>query len=675
MTRTPIPERSATTDFIHDAARLAAQHGLRFFLLGATEEANAEAARILQETYPGLQIVGRRHGYFCRDEEDEICDEINLTLPDVIWVGLSVPLEYEFAVRNKARLSAGWLVTCGGCYNFVTGAYARAPRWMQAAGLEWLFRLIREPKRLFWRYAVTNPLAIFLLLTRTSSAVCGAIGLCASMAISDIARGRILPDGACPAACWAPPCAMASRPPGPVAVSGAHFLASLIFLRNLPAREFGLFSFVMVVVSFGMSLNASLITVPLTRHMVTGADDTRRRLLPDELAGLHGFCRLAVRRSAGVAMPRSQDALLLALFARRLHLPLVRALLCLCRRPHGGRHPVRPGLQPAAGGLGLAILAFAHQVSFMHGSEMLLLAALAALLPFGLGLLPRPRSRPCAGSPRRYWPIFRDLTRWSLMGVVLTEVTVNAHAYLVTFISGAGSFALLALGMLLMRPASLMQSALPDLERPAMTRAIAAGDMAALSRIQRHFTWGLVAAWLVNVLLCAALLAFFPLLVLKKGYALHDVILVAILSSVIMAIRAWRTPLAVLLQAAGAVQGTGGHRHRSPARSPSSPPWRCCWPSGPIASLGGILLGELVILARVIADGARLEGGPMADTVVIAIPTFRRPKILKRLLDAIAALKTQAAISVLVADNDAEGHAGFDLCHSLDALSLAADAR
>jgi exopolysaccharide biosynthesis WecB/TagA/CpsF family protein len=169
LTKTPIPERSATTDFIHDAARLGAQHGLRFFLLGATEEANEAAARILVQTYPGLKIVGRRHGYFSRDEEDEICDEINLTMPDVIWVGLSVPLEYEFAVRNKTRLKAGWLVTCGGCYNFITGAYARAPHWMQAAGLEWLFRLVREPKRLFWRYAVTNPLAIFLLLTRTSS--------------------------------------------------------------------------------------------------------------------------------------------------------------------------------------------------------------------------------------------------------------------------------------------------------------------------------------------------------------------------------------------------------------------------------------------------------------------------------------------------------------------------
>jgi N-acetylglucosaminyldiphosphoundecaprenol N-acetyl-beta-D-mannosaminyltransferase len=169
LTRTPIPERSATTDFIHDAAQVGAVHGLRFFLLGATEEANAQAARTLEQKYPGLKIVGRRHGYFGQGEEDDICDEINLTMPDVIWVGLSVPLEYEFAVRNKTRLKAGWLVTCGGCYNFITGAYARAPRWMQVVGLEWLFRLIKEPKRLFWRYAVTNPLAIFLLLTRTSS--------------------------------------------------------------------------------------------------------------------------------------------------------------------------------------------------------------------------------------------------------------------------------------------------------------------------------------------------------------------------------------------------------------------------------------------------------------------------------------------------------------------------
>jgi N-acetylglucosaminyldiphosphoundecaprenol N-acetyl-beta-D-mannosaminyltransferase len=167
FTNTPVPERSATTDFIHDAARIGAVHGLRFFLLGATEEANAATARILAEAYPGLQIAGRLHGYFSEYDEDEIVDEINLTRPDVIWVGLSVPREYEFAVRNRHRLKAGWVVTCGGCFNFVTGSYRRAPQWMQAAGLEWLYRLAREPRRLFWRYAVTNPLAAFYLLTRT----------------------------------------------------------------------------------------------------------------------------------------------------------------------------------------------------------------------------------------------------------------------------------------------------------------------------------------------------------------------------------------------------------------------------------------------------------------------------------------------------------------------------
>ena len=104
------------------------QHGLRFFLLGATEEANAKAARhSARAPIPGFRSWAAVMAISRCDEEDEICDEINLTLPDVIWVGLSVPLEYEFAVRNKARLSAGWLVTCGGCFNFVTGAYTRAP--------------------------------------------------------------------------------------------------------------------------------------------------------------------------------------------------------------------------------------------------------------------------------------------------------------------------------------------------------------------------------------------------------------------------------------------------------------------------------------------------------------------------------------------------------------------
>jgi hypothetical protein len=382
---------------------------------------------------------------------------------------------------------------------------------------------------------------------------------------------------------------------GPVAVSGAHFLASLIFLRSLPTREFGLFSFVMVVVSFGMSLNASLITVPLTRHIVTGAGDTRPVCFQMNwlVCILFAATLFAALLFSGASL---RDAGLLALFAGVFTFRwFARCLAFVDGRMAAAIQSDLSYSLLLVGGL--AVMALTHQVSFSHGSEMLLLAALAALLPFGLGFF-RTQFTAMAGDPRRYWPIFRDLSRWSLLGVALTEVTVNAHAYLVTFISGASSFALLALGMLLMRPASLMQSALPDLERPAMSRAIAANDMAGLTRVQRHFTWGLVAIWLINVLICAGLLAFFPLLILKKGYALNDVIWVALLSSLIMAIRAWRTPLAVLLQAAGQFKELAGIGTMSGALSVVAT-LALLLTLGPIASLGGILLGELVILFRV----------------------------------------------------------------------------
>jgi len=170
LTHTPVPERSATTDFLFDAAQAAEEFGLKFYLLGSTEEINARAAERLTKAYPGVKIVGRRDGYFRACEEQAVCEAINASGADVVWVGLGVPKEYDFCTRNKSRLKAGWIVTCGGCFNFAAGDYVRAPAWMRNNGLEWLHRLLREPGRLFWRYLVTNPVAIAMLLTRTRGA-------------------------------------------------------------------------------------------------------------------------------------------------------------------------------------------------------------------------------------------------------------------------------------------------------------------------------------------------------------------------------------------------------------------------------------------------------------------------------------------------------------------------
>lgn len=167
LTKLPIPERSGTTDMIHDLAAAAARNGLSFYLLGGTEEVNAACAAKLTEIYPALRIAGRRHGYFDASDEEQIAAEIAATRPDVLWVGLGKPTEQQFAARHVDALNAGWIVTCGGCFNYVTGHYKRAPEWMQRTHLEWLHRALTGPRHLVWRYVTTTPHAIMLAASRT----------------------------------------------------------------------------------------------------------------------------------------------------------------------------------------------------------------------------------------------------------------------------------------------------------------------------------------------------------------------------------------------------------------------------------------------------------------------------------------------------------------------------
>lgn len=167
LTTSPIPERSATTDLFHDAAAAAVLGGVSFYLLGGTEDVNARCTQRMLELYPDLHIAGRRNGYFSESEEEAICDAINASGADVVWVGLGKPKEQAFCIRNRYRLKASWLVTCGGCYNYVIGEYSRAPEWMQDIGMEWAHRLVTRPKQFLWRYLTTNPVALYLLLTQT----------------------------------------------------------------------------------------------------------------------------------------------------------------------------------------------------------------------------------------------------------------------------------------------------------------------------------------------------------------------------------------------------------------------------------------------------------------------------------------------------------------------------
>ncbi|GEA11471.1 WecB/TagA/CpsF family glycosyltransferase [Alteromonas sp. KUL49] len=165
----PLPERVATTDFFHDAAEIAESNGLSFFILGSKEEENLKAVQEMQRMYPNLKVVGRHHGYFERDskEEDEVIEMINSSKADVLWVALGKPNQEYWCERVKARLNVGWIKTCGGLYEFLSGNVSRAPEVMQKLGLEWLYRTSQDPKRLLWRYLTTNPLALYKLVTKS----------------------------------------------------------------------------------------------------------------------------------------------------------------------------------------------------------------------------------------------------------------------------------------------------------------------------------------------------------------------------------------------------------------------------------------------------------------------------------------------------------------------------
>jgi exopolysaccharide biosynthesis WecB/TagA/CpsF family protein len=167
----PLPERVATTDLFHDVARLAEHAGARFYLLGGTTEVIETAVRNVARLYPRLTIAGYRNGYFGTEEEPQVIEAINRARPDVLWIGMGIPAEQAFSLRHRDKLTGvGLIKTSGGLFDFLSGRNRRAPAWMQAAGLEWLYRAALEPRRLVARYLRTNPHAVYLLLTQTERA-------------------------------------------------------------------------------------------------------------------------------------------------------------------------------------------------------------------------------------------------------------------------------------------------------------------------------------------------------------------------------------------------------------------------------------------------------------------------------------------------------------------------
>lgn len=154
----PEAERVTGPDLMGEFFSHAKEYPLRHYFYGGTEETIRVLENKLRETYSDLQIAGMYSPPFralTREELDEVYKKVNETEPDIIWVGLGAPKQENFMYNNRGKFSAV-MVGVGAGFDYHAGRIKRAPQWMQKCSLEWLYRLMQDPRRLLKRYVITN---------------------------------------------------------------------------------------------------------------------------------------------------------------------------------------------------------------------------------------------------------------------------------------------------------------------------------------------------------------------------------------------------------------------------------------------------------------------------------------------------------------------------------------
>ena len=146
------------TDLFPRLCDRASQEGLSIYLLGARPGIAAETARVMKKRYPTLKFAGTMHGFFADDENAEVIEKINASGADILLVATGAPRQELWLARNAAALKPTLRMGVGGLFDFYSGRIRRAPAWVRELGMEWVWRLLMEPRRLWRRYVIGNPL-------------------------------------------------------------------------------------------------------------------------------------------------------------------------------------------------------------------------------------------------------------------------------------------------------------------------------------------------------------------------------------------------------------------------------------------------------------------------------------------------------------------------------------
>jgi N-acetylglucosaminyldiphosphoundecaprenol N-acetyl-beta-D-mannosaminyltransferase len=164
LLRRPLPERVAGIDLFERLLELAHAEGHSVYLLGARPEVLARLQERLRERFPGLSIVGSHHGYFDTQDASLIASEIRESKADMLFLGMVSPRKEIFLGSFGSSLGVTVLHGVGGSFDVLAGYTRRAPSAWQRFGLEWAYRVLQEPRRLWWRYLTTNTTFIFLTM-------------------------------------------------------------------------------------------------------------------------------------------------------------------------------------------------------------------------------------------------------------------------------------------------------------------------------------------------------------------------------------------------------------------------------------------------------------------------------------------------------------------------------
>lgn len=396
---------------------------------------------------------------------------------------------------------------------------------------------------------------------------------------------------------------------GPFGGAVTQFVLSVQMLHALSSASFGSFAFLLVLFQFGMGLSSALFCTPLPIVLHAAREDEPGALQRAVFSANLTYCLAAVAIFLVLGTKLGLSSGAAALFAAYAGVALLRWFARAFAYATGmaGRTIASDIVYCLVLSVCIGFLWFKGADSVAQPAAALLVSAAAGLVPFGARYLREQFGRSRPRDLLNYRSVWRDHSRWALLGVVTIEATANAHAYIVTSMAGPSAFAPLAATALLIRPMGVIMNTLGEFERPRLARAIVRDADPSELRGTVRIAWLVLAvAWLGTAFLAAVLLAYKPYLIFPPAYERGDLVTGVSLWLAVAAARCWRAPESTLLQAAGRFRGLAWASLMS------------CWISvagvvaalllaGPLASLGGVLLGEIVFAIWVTREARRLQ--------------------------------------------------------------------